>query len=772
MSIELHDRVLRIQRGSEQRFHITNEISCEHSFMYSAYLQAKNALRETIDHTKAFYAAVKYAPDESGSRTHFPSVERRLFEYGGNVILFAAPRGGGKTRTMLSFSYILEHPNEPIDCCSLNEKCPNCTHPIAWLEDSAFYVTDPIAPTVLENGQSILYVVLSRLYEYAEGLLSCDYNHTRITECQRNELYMAFSRCLNGINGLKRNNTSPEDFTILQEISDGLLLRKHFYELVSSILKIAPPCNSGSTKFLVLQFDDADSKIDNTYAVFEDIRKYLLVPNLVILMSADLDSLHKVITQDHLKQFSAIINYVDKDYSQNLALVARKNIDKLIPPSHLVNLPSFGDLSIAEIRRLKLLYVNEKGVCVLNSDKALSGGGQFDLDELVLRLVYRKTHVLFIRPSTYLHNLIPWTPRGLNQLLYILIGMEDIPDIQTFSPVEKYMEEINRQCGIAQRNLRLFTDYFINDWIKVKVKNFDDQRFLTRIAKVRPEERIKEAIAYLKKRFMTECNGACKPTCQDIDECKYKEVFNTDGIHYRESLNFLNKFTSVLMENVCKQDEHLLLFALHTILTLNSHRMIWEQKYMKVQEYVVKKPVSAPIVFCYASDTEMVTSIIQNRQVPYTYTMGPSRFKTVIDRMQIPKEKKDLMNIKEYFSDAQLIRLAIDKNSDIFITDEQCEKFETKLRDYIKADNPSIDDARKWLSKRRPSSIPVKDAINTLKKYISNSQQLLLDAVTYCPISIHSLNDPAFEELSGKIRDGQFQNVHDVRVWLDSKIQG
>lgn len=391
MSIQLRDRIIRIQHGQELKLQVSNEICCEHSFMNPAFRQALGALLEVLRHTEAFNQEKKDIHDK----------ERGLFEYSGNIILFAAPRGGGKTRMMLSFSHILEHPDAKIVCCSPNERCVDCDSRFSAskdpdrLKECLFFVTTPIAPAAMENGQNVLYVVLSRLYRYAEQLLDGNYANNRVSESKKNELFMAFHHCLSGINGLKQNNASPEDFTILQDISDGLSLRYHFYCLVEKILEIAAPQKGESSRYLVLQFDDADSKIDNVYTVFEDIRKYLLIPNLVILMSADVDFLHSIITQDHLKRFPDVLKYIDHDYSQDIGHIARKYIDKLIPPSHLIYLPEIYRIPVVEAKQLKLLYLDKDGKSMLNPGHEATISDDCNLDISLLNLIYQKTGILF-----------------------------------------------------------------------------------------------------------------------------------------------------------------------------------------------------------------------------------------------------------------------------------------------------------------------------------------------------------------------------------------
>lgn len=109
-----------------------------------------------MNQTQDFYTEISNALEDD-----YDSI---LFQYSSNIIAFMAARGGGKTRTMLSFSQILGHPKEKITC--LKEACSlNCKEPIfdqynpneKSLYDSTFTVLSPIAPASLEGAQNILY---------------------------------------------------------------------------------------------------------------------------------------------------------------------------------------------------------------------------------------------------------------------------------------------------------------------------------------------------------------------------------------------------------------------------------------------------------------------------------------------------------------------------------------------------------------------------------------------------------------------------------------
>ena len=146
------------------------------------------------------------------------------------------------------------------------------------LSDKEFTVIPPISPSVLEEKENILYVILTRLYRFAEERLREESVRKNRSYSQRREdLWRAFQDCYSGINGLKAQKQEKHgDLMELQDLRDGLILRRHFFTLIRTILNT----DWRGDAFLVLQLDDADSQVENGYEVLEDVRKYLQIPNV------------------------------------------------------------------------------------------------------------------------------------------------------------------------------------------------------------------------------------------------------------------------------------------------------------------------------------------------------------------------------------------------------------------------------------------------------------------------------------------------------------
>lgn len=558
--------VLKVQRGEELNLHRLDEICDKESIMRPSYEKAMRALMRIMRQTKRFHME-----NQDGSDAY--ALENLLFGYSGNIIAFAAPRGGGKTATMLSFSEILAKGFRTdtlapvVDNRFLNDmKCGQEEQPDAWMARCCFLPLTPVAPAVLEGEQNILNVVWSRLYRYAERLLS-ERRSDRIKEAQKNEIKRSLQKVLSGIKGIK----DPEkkfsgDLASMQDVCDGLSLSLHFHMLVQNILDLAVGDHNISDRYLVIQLDDADSKMQRVYEVLEDVRKYLMIPNLVILMSVDQSCMSDVVLQDNLRCFPDLIKIDENRLSQDLLKISNKYIDKLIPPTHMIQLPLLNQVVIqwGDMLRLKYVHQGDKDVYEwMKNDK-------LELETAILMLIYRKTGILFVKPGHYLHNMVPRTLRGFGQFLSHLDSMPNIPelDFDKFTSVEAYAEAVLRQSEMAAINQRRFEDYFKYRWINVKIANLEDQDFLRKFADSVSANRVRLAVNHLCKRYGKSFENN-KPKYFADKKIELKDIKN------REDLDQLMWEIDQIHRT---EADFMLMFALRTMFTLDSHQHILKKK--------------------------------------------------------------------------------------------------------------------------------------------------------------------------------------------------
>lgn len=437
---------LEIQRGKEHKLVLSEDILNPDEFMYPAFQQAIRALQAIVAQAREF--------NEEG--------ENDLFGYSHNIIAFSGLRGQGKTSTMLSFSRALEQ--------------KKVLHELGFF-NCVFEVLPPMDPTILEEKQSILGVVLSRMYRKAENAWrdSARSNNSMHvysnTEADKNELLMLFQKCLSGINAIKfQKGEEIRSLSEIHEISDSSVLKENICKLIKKLLRFCG--KNGENSFLVIQLDDTDFQLRKSYEVLEDIRKFLSIPNVVILMATDIDLLRILITQHYIDGFEKSLNHklVNPEYLQKLEA---KYLDKLMPPTHVVYLPQLEETILRHGDSLDLVYIDiSDGEKIdLLRPKNAKKTEQYPFQSLILRYVYRKTGIVFAEPTSYMHNLIPTTFRGLMQFLSFLSSMEDVPVIQEEDKKEpkRLREALGKRVAVLETNLQLFENYFINDWVSAKL---------------------------------------------------------------------------------------------------------------------------------------------------------------------------------------------------------------------------------------------------------------------------------------------------------------
>ena len=241
----------RILCGKEHKLVLSDDIYSENQFMYQAYCEARNALSEIVRYSDEFYGK-SFAPEA-------------LFESLQNIIAFSGRRGQGKTSTMLSFSDALKYGNL-VD--------PD-------LKEHTYEVLAPIDPTILEEKQNILALVLARMYRRADEIWAhggSEYTpgHRGPTEADKNELLASFQRCLTGINAIKyKTDKEIKSLTDISIVSDSATLKQDIHDLIKKYLRFVG--NADETKgFLVIQLDDTDFQVIKGHEIGVDTLEKVL----------------------------------------------------------------------------------------------------------------------------------------------------------------------------------------------------------------------------------------------------------------------------------------------------------------------------------------------------------------------------------------------------------------------------------------------------------------------------------------------------------------
>ena len=419
---------LQIKKGREHRAVLTpNRINCPSEFFYNAYQDAKYQLQEIV---LASYRNQKREQKE-------PTTKRRielLHEYPNNVIAFCADRGRGKTTAMLSFSNALEAlgnspENRPQDFWGT---LPAVEHPL----DARFEVMAPIDPAAMENTDSVLQQIISQLFEnFCREAKRRSRYESGGKKCDREELSDKFQKCAQAIDALYKSEKTPDtliedELDKIAEIGQSGKLLLLLHEMINKYLDFMQN-DEGPKLCLVVQIDDADMDIGRSYQILEDVRKYLGLPRVIVLMATNLQQLETTVEQHFLKEYEHGLKYGDSMITvERCHEIAVLYLEKAIPHPRRIYLPDIGETIRQHLSQLRVNYQEpddpSNGSADAKESKLLSENGTYQ--EQLLELLHRKTGMVFTFGQDYLHNLLPAHMRELCQFLPFFVSMEDVSD--------------------------------------------------------------------------------------------------------------------------------------------------------------------------------------------------------------------------------------------------------------------------------------------------------------------------------------------------------
>lgn len=562
-------------------------------FFYEAYDKAAQGVRDIVEATRKFHenrCTEKMDRSERAARSRdFGRMERTSPEgYPNNFIAFCAGRGQGKTSAMVSFSTALQNLSEEREQREF------------WRDDilkSEFYVLAPIDPTMMSQEDSILRTVISRMFErYAtEKKRSWDW-HDVPTE-KEPELLNRFRQCYRSLDVLQKGRDLQDcydDLEYLADLGDSSHMKESFRRLVSLFLELSyPKKDSEGQRFLVIQIDDADLNASNAYRIVEELRKYCVVPNVIILMATDFEQLELTVEKYFLEEMELLCKYKreDKAILRHCHKMMERYLDKLLPGTRQVHLPLIDRYIKDQENELELSYHDKGG----NSHSG-------DYQDVLLRMIYQKTGLVLMKPSNYLHNLLPKTMRELTHILAFLSDLEDIDFrngalsklIEAWRRSAPEQEKPAEKCELTpenlaalelrRKNIDAFMSYLRHCWVKAALTE-DQQAVVAPAMETTMDMKIRRLLSDLKGY------GAKKYSWKDE-----AEDIGHSGARYVDVIETLNRMKTM---PDCTE-EYCLIYISATILSLYMHLLVLQDlkeglKFQRLRDFVGKEIFPAEV---------------------------------------------------------------------------------------------------------------------------------------------------------------------------------
>ncbi|MBQ6207647.1 MAG: hypothetical protein IJK52_11285 [Oscillospiraceae bacterium] len=476
------DTLFRVKEGKEHDIFISESIHDETQFFYSEYQLALSALKGILNRRlKLHQDSLNHEYEQEfwrkGWRTGskcFQPYESIFYGYSNNIIAFCAGRGQGKTSAMLSFTKALSKSGE-----KSGEREPLINEEPFYSKPPRFLVLPAIDPTILEDKDTIMEVILSYLFVLTEkSRTDHSLKEERKKRTERNaflmldeeseresraEIMRKFRKCIDHIQSLRSGGKSryeeEDPLEALYRLGDSLDLKSEFYYLLEQVFHETgyDPQNS----FLVVQLDDTDLQMKKAYDVLEDTRKYLCLPNVIVVMAADLEQLRLLMIQHYYDELSIAVKRGEIG-GKEIHRMASMYLDKMIPAANTIYLPTLGLKNKRADMRLKIERAMKE-----ESDT-------HDFQQAIFDLIYRKTGVVFIRHKKFIHNIVPENLRNYEFLYRLLNSMQEPPEAPELKTPEdnklllsdwrRYCQERLERAERLLSNLRVFEGYFLNEW--------------------------------------------------------------------------------------------------------------------------------------------------------------------------------------------------------------------------------------------------------------------------------------------------------------------
>lgn len=431
-----------------------------------------------------------------------------------NIFAFIGERGAGKTSCMLSVANELTNKSENSILDNYQE-----------VKKLTFHKLSMIDPSFFDEKHGIIAEILASLY-----------NEYRITEKSNNsfektEILGKFADLQKDFNCLLASDAEKpyDDLEQLVSLSAAVNLRANFGELVTMFMKyIGKPDGK-----LIIMIDDIDLHTNQATIMVEQIRKYLVQPNVVILLAIKLDQLAMLKRQQYTIEYKVLLEK-GKVSEEVIDEMVERYLTKLIPFDQRIFMPKAQEFLGWEL-----------------TIKSIQGATEdFSSVRMAIpELIFRKTRYLFYNTALKTSYIVPRNLRELRSLLKLLVGMPKSNTANNKEQFKKYFFE-----NWVLNNLNTEQTNCIYDLLKVT------DAFLFNAA----------ALRIIKKQFFLERDMV-------LDNSEISNILNENNVVYNISLGDVMAIISYLEKQDQPVEKLHFLFMIRSIYSMRLYEFYDER---------------------------------------------------------------------------------------------------------------------------------------------------------------------------------------------------
>lgn len=439
-----NEKILTVIKGQEFKLSLKDKIEINDIF-YDQYLEAAAMLENIM------------ANEENDKQLDWKKAETE-----NNIIAFCGERGEGKSSAMFTFINAVVNKKEQKES-TIFAQCEN-------VKNTVFSEPIVIDPSAFDNVHNVLDIIIASIYQKFSD--KYDVSPERFDNYRREQLLNEFQKVYKDISLLNDPAKMLEEeydyegsIEKISKMGESLRLRRDLSNLVKLYLDYMMPedsRNQYTSKKLLIAIDDLDMCNANAYKMAEQIRKYLIIPDIVIVMALKVEQLQLCVQEENFKNYSNVLKNQEKIAGAILDVedMAERYIAKLIPKSRRIYLPNVRYIENAKISYQKKKDQKKNGE-IIYEDKMTNS-----LNASLMDLIYMKTGMRFLLNEEKMNWLQPDNLRDTVNLI-ILLGDMKVPENDS-----EYLENIEK-----------FTEYFEKEWIpqNCELVNYKEVQNLIRV---------------------------------------------------------------------------------------------------------------------------------------------------------------------------------------------------------------------------------------------------------------------------------------------------
>ena len=306
---------LVIDLSEEYKIKIEEPDKLKGSFFEEIYLKAADAVADIIEQTDRNKKTDKNDPFLNEKQDY------------NNIIAFCGERGTGKSSAMISFAQSL---------LKLNESKGFYTD--KNLISRNFHTIKIIDPSLFEKHENIFEVILAQLFSSFEKELNKKEKESDLNV--KRELLEQFEKVYENLQTIRKDGQKydGEALETLNKLACGANLRQNFKELVKLYLNFIVDKENRDSAYLIIPIDDFDLNVNAAAEMAEQIRKYLMIPRVIVLMAVKIEQLADAKEQQVRKDFEVLIN--SKTLNEDPRIITSQYVLKLIPNNRRIEMPN------------------------------------------------------------------------------------------------------------------------------------------------------------------------------------------------------------------------------------------------------------------------------------------------------------------------------------------------------------------------------------------------------------------------------------------------